>query len=84
MRVPVSDTPNNWVEVTKNDNGTYTAAVGQEIFNAAIKVSLVDGRILSARLDNPVEALERKCTDATLVTGDNPIRYEIRRQIEVY
>ncbi|MGA2220463.1 MAG: hypothetical protein ABSH21_01570 [Verrucomicrobiia bacterium] len=84
MRVPVADTTNNWVQVEKNKNGTYAAGVGKETFEVQIKVSLVDGRILSARMDNPVEVLERECTDATLTTCGNPIRYQIRRQIEVY
>jgi hypothetical protein len=84
MHTPVADTPNNWVEVEKNDNGTYSAAVGKETFEVRILVSLLDGRILSARMDNPVEVMERECSDATLVSGGNPVRYQIRRQIEVY
>lgn len=84
MRAPVSDTLNNWVEVKKNNDGTYAAAVGKETFEVQIKVSLVDGRILSTRMDNPVEVLERQCTDATLNQSGNPFRYQIRRQIEIY
>jgi hypothetical protein len=84
MRVPVTDTSNNWVEVKKNENGTYSAGVGKETFEVQVKLSLLDGRILSARMDDPVEVLERECTDANLANGGNPIRYQIRRQIEIY
>lgn len=83
MRAPVSDTANNWVEVIKNNNGTYTAAVGKETFEVKIKVSLTDGRILSAQMDNPVEVLERECTDAELTKAGPPVRYKIRRQIDL-
>jgi hypothetical protein len=69
--------------VKKNGNGTYSAGVGKETFEVRIKVSLLDGRILSARMDNPVEVLERECADATLATGGDTIHYEIRRQIEI-
>ena len=83
MRAPVADAANNWVEVRKNSNGTFTAAVGRETFLVQIRVSLVDGRILSARMDNPVDVLERECTDETLANAGSPIRYQSRRQIEI-
>lgn len=84
MRDPVAGTSNNWAQVEKNDDGTYTAGVGKETFEVQIRLSLVDGRILSARMDNPVEVIERKCTDATLTKPGAPIHYQIRRQIELY
>ena len=87
MRAPVSDAPNNWVQVSKNsdsksDADKYTAAVGKETFDVELKVSLVDGRLISATLDNPVEVLERNCADLALRQCGDPIRYQVRRQIE--
>ena len=83
MRKPVADTPNNWVEVGKNAAGGYRASIGKETFDDLIVVSLADGRILSASMDNPVEVLERQCRDAALTVCGKPIRYEIRRKIEI-
>jgi hypothetical protein len=73
MRAPVADTPNNWVEVQ----------IGKEIFDAKITISLADGKILSATLDNPVEVIERDCTDVALTNCGDPMRYQIRRRIEI-
>jgi hypothetical protein len=84
MRVPVAGTPNNWVEVEKRPNGKYLAEVGKETFEVQIKVSLVDGRILSAKIDNPVEAISRECTDEVLTSCTDPVPHHILRQIEIY
>jgi hypothetical protein len=81
---PVADAPNNWVQAGKNSDGTYTASIGKQTFDDVIKLSLVDGRVLSATMDNPVEVLERKCTNAALTDCGDPIRYEIRREIEIH
>lgn len=83
MRARVADTANNWVEVRKNTHGTYTAAVGVETFDVEVKVSLADGRIISAQMDNPVEVLERECADAALTQAGDPVRYQIFRHIEI-
>lgn len=83
MRTPVVDTPNNWVRLGKDSAGRYVASVGKETFNDLIKVSLADGRIVSATMDNPVKVLERKCSDAGLTDCGQLIRYEIRRRIEI-
>lgn len=83
MHVPVTDTPNNWAEVEKTKDGKYVASVGKETFDVVIKTSLTDGRILSATMDNPVEVLERECIDASLTSCGEPIRYQIRRQIDI-
>jgi hypothetical protein len=48
-----------------------------------ISVSLVDGEILSATMDNPVSVLARECADAELAKCGNPERYQIRREIEI-
>ncbi len=83
MHTPVADTPNNWVELQKSNDGTYSGQVGKETFDAIMKISLVDGKILSATLDNPVEVIERDCTDLALTKCGDPMRYQIRRQVEI-
>jgi len=83
MHTPVADTPNNWVEVGKNASGDYRASIGKETFDDMIVISLADGRIISASMDNPVEVLERQCSDAALMVCGKPMRYEIRRKIEI-
>ena len=84
MHKPVGDTANNWVQVQKMENGKYLAAVGKETFDVAIKVSLADGKILSGSIDNPVETIERECTDAALSACSDPKPHTIRRQIAIY
>jgi hypothetical protein len=84
MRAPVADAPNNWVEVEKKPNGKYLAEVGKETFDVQIKVSLADGKILSAKIDNPVEAVSRECADAALTSCTASVPHHILRQIEVY
>jgi hypothetical protein len=83
MHTPVADTPNNWVELQKSGDGTYSGQVGKETFDAIMKISLIDGKILSATLDNPVEVIERDCTDLALTKCGEPMRYQIRRQVEI-
>jgi hypothetical protein len=88
MRAPVSGTPNNWVQVSKNfasksDADKYIASVGKETFQVELKVNLKDGKIISATLNNPVEVLERDCSDLSLAHCGDPIRYQILRQIEI-
>lgn len=83
MHTPVADTPNNWVQLQKMDDGKYSGEVGKEVFAAIIKISLADGKILSATLDNPVEVIERDCTDLALTKCGDPMRYQIRRQVEI-
>ncbi|MGO9338685.1 MAG: hypothetical protein ACLPY1_14385 [Terracidiphilus sp.] len=81
MRERAGNTANNWVQVEKAPDGKYIASVGQEIFNVEIKVALATGRILSATMDNPVEVLERVCTDAALTVCGSAERYTMHRQI---
>jgi len=83
MEAPVSDQPNNWVEVTKTGAGKYLGEVGKETFDVAILVSLSDGRILSATMDNPVMVLGRECADEALSHCGESEHYQIRRQIEL-
>jgi len=83
MRKPVSDTPNNWVQVRKMASGKFLAAVGKETFDVQMKVSLTDGKILSGTLDNPLETIERECEDAGLTKCGDPHPQNIHRQIEI-
>lgn len=83
MRTPVAPTPNNWVAVEKADSGKYTAEVGKETFDVELKVSLVDGKILSGTIDNPLEAVTRECSDAALTQCSEPVRRGIRREIRI-
>src|SRR5580700_1083773 len=82
MKPPVADAPNNWVEVEKSGEGKFSAEIGKETFDVRLKVA-GDGKILSATLDNPIEVLERDCTDAELAHCGEPARYQIKRQIDL-
>ena len=82
MRKPVADTPNNWVEVAKQD-GKYIAEVGKETFDVKISVDLTDGKILAAGLENPVEVLKRECTDEELTKCGEGTRSRTFRKIDI-
>jgi hypothetical protein len=83
MRTPVSDTPNNWVQVSKSKDGKYLAQTGKETFTADITISLDDGRILSATMENPVDAIGRECEDVALQNCGEAKPYHIRREIHI-
>ena len=83
MEAFVADTANNWVQVSKTDSGKYLGEVGKETFDVEITVSLADGKILLATMDNPVFVSSRECTDAALTHCSEAERYQIRRQIEL-
>ncbi len=88
MQAPVADTPNNWVELTRNFASKsaadkYAASVGKETFEVQMKVDLKTGRMISGSLDNPLEVLERDCTDETATKCGEPFRYKIHRHIEL-
>jgi hypothetical protein len=83
MRAPVAGTPNNWVQVQKEQDGTFTAAVGKETFDVELKVSLADGRILHGTMENPVTTIERTCQDAALSKCSDPKPHLILRKIEI-
>lgn len=74
---------NNWVQIIKNDDGTYDAGVGQETFEAKITISTQSGRIISASLDNPVEVQQRTCDDPGMTHCGSPLRYRIQRTISL-
>jgi hypothetical protein len=81
MKAPVSDTPNNWVEVEKSGD-KFAAEVGKETFDVRLKVAK-NGKLLSATMENPVDVLARDCTDAELRQCGDSVRYQIKRQIEL-
>jgi hypothetical protein len=83
MTAPVGDHPNNWGEVEKTAQGKYSAEVGKETFEVVIRLSLPSGRILSAKMDNPVDVLGRDCDDVALSKCGTPQRYRIRRQVSL-
>ena len=83
MNPPVADTPNNWVEVSKNNNGKYLAEIGKETFDVELTISLADGKILMATMDNPVTVMARECADPQLTQCGEPEHYQIRRQVEI-
>jgi hypothetical protein len=82
MQAPVADTPNNWVLV-QPVNGKFVASVGEEMFDVRIAVSLDDGKILSATMENPVETIERDCKDAALTDCGEPRHHRIERHVEI-
>jgi hypothetical protein len=83
MKKAVADTPNNWVQVQKTRDGKYLGAVGKETFDVEMKLSLLDGRILSGTINNLLETVERECADAALNVCGDPKPHPIKRQIEI-
>ena len=83
MEKPIADAPNNWVMVSKTLDGKYMAGVGRETFDVEIKASLVDGRILTARMDNLVNTSMRQCEDKALSKCSDPMPHPISRKIEI-
>jgi hypothetical protein len=80
MKPRLGAEPNNWVQVSAAQGG-FTAGVGRETFDVWLTVSLADGKLLSATMDNPVEVLEWTCADRALTQCGTPVRSEIRRRI---
>lgn len=83
MRKPVAGTPNNMVIVRKMGEGKYLAVVGKTTQTDEIVLSLSDGKILSATLDNPGEVVERECTDAALTQCGEPKPRSVRSRVEI-
>lgn len=82
MQQRVADTPNNWVQIRKKE-GEFEAAIGKETFDVTINVSLADGKILSASIENPVEMKERSCEDEALIKCGEPKIRKIFRKVEI-
>jgi hypothetical protein len=83
MRPPVAGVPNNWVQVVRTGERQYVASIGKETFDVEMQLSLRNGKIISARMTNPVEVFERECTDEALTTCREGTRYQILRQIAI-
>jgi hypothetical protein len=83
MKTPVGAGANNWVEIKKDTDGKYEAGVGLETFTVEITVSLSDGHMVSATMDNPVITISRVCEDEALTKCGEARRHEILRKIEV-
>jgi hypothetical protein len=82
MRPPVADTPNNWVQVRKTKTG-YAASVGKETFDVELRIDLADGKILSAKMDNPVTKITRDCADIALTQCGEARQDPTLRRIEM-
>lgn len=83
MQAPVAESPNNWVEVTRLQDGRYEAGAGKETFDDSITVSTQDGKILLATMDNPVVTSSRVCEDEALTKCGDARPHTIRRHIEM-
>ena len=82
MRTRVADTPNNWVQVRKTATG-FTASVGKETFDVTLNVDISSGRILSARMENPVINITRECSDVGLTQCGDARTTPTERRIEL-
>ena len=83
MEKPVAGTRNNWVQIEKTQGGKFLGAAGKETFDVEIHLSLDDGRIISASMDNPLETVERVCDDVALTRCGDPQSHAIFRRIEI-
>jgi len=83
MQTPIADTPNNWVEVRKTQDGKFQAGAGKETFDVSLTISTADGRILSATMDNPVMTTNRECEDAALTRCGDAKVHTIHRHVEI-
>ena len=83
MKTPVADTPNNWVEIEKEEDGKFDAGVGQETFDVELKIDLTDGKILSGSMDNTVKTIHCTCEDQQLTKCSERVPHEIKRKIEI-
>ena len=82
MRARVTETPNNWVQVRKTATG-FAASVGKETFDVTLNVDISTGKILSARMENPVTKVTRACSDAALTQCGDPQAAPTLRRIEL-
>ena len=83
MQEPVGAATNNWVQIVKNAQGKYEVGVGLETFTVDLTVSMADGQIVSATMENPVTTMERVCQDESLTTCGAAKRHEILRKIDL-
>lgn len=79
MQARVAETANNWVQVRKTATG-FAASVGRETFDVTLNVDISNGKILSARMENPVTKVTRACSDSALTQcGDAQATPTVRR-----
>jgi hypothetical protein len=83
MQAPVGDKPNNWVEVKKEQDGKFSASVGEETFDVELTVSFASGKILGASMDNLVKTVGRTCEDEALSKCGDAKPHEILRKISI-
>jgi hypothetical protein len=82
MRARVAETPNNWVQVRKTATG-FAASVGKETFDVTLNLGISNGKILSARMENPVTKVTRACSDAALTQCGDAQATPVLRRIEL-
>jgi hypothetical protein len=70
------------VQVRKTPTG-FAASVGKETFDVTLTVSIPDGTIRMATLDNPVTRITRQCSDIALSQCDEPRANPIVRHVEM-
>jgi hypothetical protein len=78
--------PNNWVQVQRDGSTTpprFVAAAGHETFDVVITIDRANGEMISATMDNPVDVVQRHCTDESLTECGELVKFQIRRQIEL-
>lgn len=63
--------------------GRFVAAAGHETFDVVIVVDRLSGAITSATMDNPVDLVQRTCSDDALTDCGEPVKFQIRRRIEL-
>jgi len=80
MQEPTSAKPNNFVQVSKQDDG-FTAETGKETFEVRLVVDTRDGHILSATMHNPVALISRTCADRELTQCGPRVSKTILREI---
>jgi len=82
MHARVADTPNNWVQVRKTATG-FDASVGKETFDVTLNVHMSSGKILSAKMENPVTKVTRACSDAGVTQCGDAKATPVMRRIEL-
>jgi hypothetical protein len=80
MEEPTSAKPNNFVQVSKQDDG-FIAETGKETFDVQLVVDTSDGRILAATMHNPVVLRVRTCSDRELTKCEPETSKTILREI---
>ena len=80
MQLPASGTPNNFVQISKEDDD-FIAETGKETFDVRLILDTTDGHILSAIMHNPVALTVRLCHDQALTRCEPATQKTILREI---